>query len=507
VRAGWNISRLRDRRNQVSDKVQDYDIEKQRAGLQFGIQQGREGRDFGIQQGREGSDFGQNREKTVKEHLLDVEQHRYELGMQQLELDIKHNQALEDSTTNLERLAQDTAIGRQELANKKSDLTQDTQMTRNKMDFDESEKRRSQNLNELGFGKNLADNIPGPDLQNLMKSNPDIAKWVSGSFAQRGMPMPNMNPAGNSGAFNVGKGVGNFLTDLTNPLNPLVPVPFKIPAAALGWLKNMFGFDTGGTVDQDMIAKIHKGEFIINPNSPNKSFQKELWLSVGKQMGTLPSYDTGGVAGGGSDWNHATITANKAQHATITANGWNADGTKKPDNTASLADTNSGSGPAPAQDDYAARFAAFANSLTHASNAEANQASLSSGAAFGGAGLVGANGTRGVNQHGNPYASATPGSYLSLLQQQQNQAATPPPPPAPIQTQPIQMPGGGQPPAPVYNLQFGGHDFSGSSFPPELQQTLQQMEQRHAAEIRNAISQMQSANLRSQYNTINQGWR
>jgi hypothetical protein len=154
-------------------KLEDYDIEKQRAGLQFGIQQGREGRDFGIQQGREGRDFGQNREKTVKEHLLDVEQHRYELGMQQLELDIKHNQALEDSTTNLERLAQDTAIGRQELANKKSDLTQDTQMTRNKMDFDESEKRRSQNQKEMDFGGNLASQLPAGDLQDLMKSNPD----------------------------------------------------------------------------------------------------------------------------------------------------------------------------------------------------------------------------------------------------------------------------------------------------------------------------------------------
>jgi hypothetical protein len=318
---------------------QDFAIEQQRAGLEFGVGQGRETRDFAIKQGREGRDYGQTREKTLKEHGLDVEQHYYELRLQTIELDMKHNRALEDATTNLERLAQDTDLGRRDLANKKSDLTQDTALTRQKMNFDESEKQRSQNLKEFDFGGSLVDKLPTGTLQKLMQSNPDISKFVQGDLGRKGLTIPGINaPNAQSPvsgmAGKAGKGIVDTLPDTWKDFLGASQNlgPAAIPLIPFMGLKNLGkdvfgiqgaggntadqlqayartpegrkklhdmgvpGFADGGVVPQDQLALVHKKELILNEKQ-----QQRLFSGMGGQRPHFAGYDDPGpIAGYGS---------------------------------------------------------------------------------------------------------------------------------------------------------------------------------------------------------------
>ncbi len=271
----------RDQRNAVADKVQDFQIEQSRAGQELGIKQGREGRDF-----------GQAKEKTLKERQLDVEQHYYDLRYQSIELETKHSRALEDSTLALERFKEDTALGRQELANKQTDFETGTGMKREKMDFDQGERRRGQQQKEFDFGGGLVNKLPQEALQKLIKSNPDIGKMVEGDLGRKGMTIPGLNaPTAKAKPSMFGKAgaaFGNMITDNVGDTFGLLKTlgPAALPLLPLIGAKNgakeiakMLGVDLPGFADGGFFlgqkpgpAILHPGELILNPDQQKALF-------------------------------------------------------------------------------------------------------------------------------------------------------------------------------------------------------------------------------------------
>lgn len=233
---------------EIAKAIRDSMIEQMRANEKFGIDREKDTKEFGIGQSRSDRDFGNQETDALRARAMEVESHYYELRYQSIELENRHKDALEQTNIELERLAEDLSIAREKLSNKKSDL--DFQeatgreklknkkddldfsqgQAREKLDIGNSQARRGQSESEQAFA------------ENLFNTNPDM-----------------------------------FMKLTENP-------EYKWMRQAVDAMRKRKGYASGGFIEQDQVANVHKGEYIINPTSPNQSRQQDLLRSLTQAM-------------------------------------------------------------------------------------------------------------------------------------------------------------------------------------------------------------------------------
>jgi hypothetical protein len=456
-------------------------------------------RDLNFKQGTEGRDFGQGQQKNQLEHQLDLATHQYQLDQQKYDLTKQYNDAMADDAEAMRRLKVERQLTEEKFKNREHDLQWDTNFQRQQMNRSESNQEYSQKQSEADFAGGIY-NTNSDAFNRLTQTTPELKGWNDNYRGKRGLPTGEgkspeeikelqksdmLDLAGKAEAYAAAN--SNPVTGFLLAGNLKKQLEDKEKEIQEKWKKLGIPFDyqpdsfaDGGRTSGNggHLAIVHPGEYIINPNATDKTRQLKLLIGAGKELGKLPAYADGGIVDMAQN-----ASANLKKSAAEILAGLGLKGGKS--NTNSLVGDNT----SVSQDDYAARFAAFANSLTHKSNAEANQAGLSSFAA--GSGPIF------PTKYWRPDTSnavpkADPNSYLSLLQQQQNQAPTPPPP------TPIQMPGNGGDMRPV-SVNIGNDQFHFNGGDSEqIQQMLGGFRQEYLAKIANAMSQLQSGFYNSQ---------
>lgn len=238
----------REKRKELTRSTEDFGIEQSRAyrdrsiqerqeGQTFALGQQRAGAEFAVGQRREGREFAEQQVDAIRQRALEIEGMLNERRWASIELEVNHQRALQDAAIALEKFTQDTDLARERLANRGKDLGFEESTGRAKLGFDQEKQLRGQQGSELAFANNLVQTLPAQQLQDLMKSNPQLADWIRLSQARRGLPVPAVpTGAGRSQAEKVGGVAGDIVSgnaprDFFSALGmPALSFPF----AALG---------------------------------------------------------------------------------------------------------------------------------------------------------------------------------------------------------------------------------------------------------------------------------
>jgi hypothetical protein len=423
--SGMDYLRLsRDTSKKFSREDRDFGITQSRDQAEFNLGQGRDQAAFNVSQARgkdkygrdvslENRGFGNAEKDAAAQRALEVEQHLYDIKQQSIELEIKHTRNLQDEVLAETRLKEDTAVGKTKLKNREEDTNVSLNRRSDEMNISQTRGKRGRQEESDDYYYQMSQKDPYR-FEKFAKNNPEAAKAANRGRRKRGLD-GNYNESGLDDSYGSGG-------------------------------SNWGSFAAGGVIDGTggQPAIVHPGEFIINPNATDKNRQLDLWVRLGKKLGTMPGFADGGTVGGGSDWANA---------------GGGSDWDKKIEEIVSQIGAPGG--------DYAARFADFANSLTHKSNAEENQKSLSSFSA-GSQPLFPTNYWR--PQTGGPM-NTNPNSYFGSL----------------LNAQPVNM--GGNTPSQNINVTVGGGNNYTAGFPDGLKQRLDQMEAQHQADIKKTLQE------------------
>lgn len=165
-------------------------VDQSRKAQDFATQQGRESRDFGIESGRERRDFGQTQADAATKRQIETDLHRYQVAQKLIDIEIKHQRAVEDSSIAIQRWSEDLNISRQKRKNDQDDLDFKEKTGRAKLDQNEAERRRQQANSEAGFGGSVAKGLDPDSLKKLMDSDPQLADWIKQYYDRSGQPLP-----------------------------------------------------------------------------------------------------------------------------------------------------------------------------------------------------------------------------------------------------------------------------------------------------------------------------
>jgi hypothetical protein len=241
------LTTSRDFNKQQRRTSEDAAIEQAQANRNFGYENYKAGRDLIFKQGTEKRDFGQSQQKSVAEHLIDTDVHRYQVGQQMLDLEIRHTHALRDLTIEEERRAQDEKIGKQKLGNKKSDLEFETQFETKQTRFNQEKALRGQRQKELDFASQFS-KLSYDDQKALFQSDPNLGYDYAQSQGQRGLnPFPGAEKnAGEELGKKIREGIKNFSGAIkldtkgvqtpVNKVGPMTDIDFGQGMSGLGKL-------------------------------------------------------------------------------------------------------------------------------------------------------------------------------------------------------------------------------------------------------------------------------
>jgi hypothetical protein len=326
------IQASRDARKSKRRKQQALAIKQGRDKRQFTTEEGREQTEFQTETTRSKRDFADKEGDTAKAHALDVELHLYQQKIASINIEKEANRELEDFAKNIKRLNEDDTFSKKKFEGQKHDMDFDEGMQRDKFEVGTNRHRR-------GIDESMADNAyqiyksdPASFLDKA-KKDPSLVEDFNRQQGRRGddwgFDMDKIRAQQGQAAGEletlkkqdpryyglppVGMGQKGANEDIYGPAKKkqqMSPEQYRAlarmpeaerKAKMKEWGINPDGtissYASGGYIDQNKLAMLHAGEFVVNPGGSDKAQQAGLAVKALNKMGFSPGLGSSSSGG------------------------------------------------------------------------------------------------------------------------------------------------------------------------------------------------------------------
>jgi hypothetical protein len=192
---------IRSFRENYSDRLQDYNIDRAKSIRDFGLGRQRENEEFALSNRQATQAFGLQNAQAYANRALEVQAHQYQMAQELTVMEREHSRALQDSTHKLQVWSENLAITMQKLGIRAADESFQNQQTVAGFNLSAAEQSRQFSLAKGAFAASIFDQNSAI-FSRLALSNPDLEMWLNQQRARRNEPgyvnplrLPNTSPS------------------------------------------------------------------------------------------------------------------------------------------------------------------------------------------------------------------------------------------------------------------------------------------------------------------------